>query len=310
MIRWDRNKHEINNGYEFEPGDDANVEQINGTINNALYAVDVADGLTEAPVVENPNPEEAPTVSFVDYQKDIDGVMKTVKKFKFTNIKGKRGEKGEKGDKGDSALTFQIGTVTTLPAGSEATVKNAGTNQDVVLDFGLPKGDLHYEYISKIINIGVLQHKNIFGNDPGVLNFMIISNPQKLLEFTRNRVGKIHASLVIPGDPNFAEGFPEGKHIVVNVEIIFRDLYCTVTIICGDKYFASDTMHSGMPSVYDLTKIDSGVPSTTTYAFYAQTSRLNFILYIRHPGWGDSFRIVGNPIFSTSTFALLENTPE
>lgn len=141
MIRWDRNKHEINNGYEFEPGDDANVEQINGTINNALYAVDVADGLIEAPVVENPNPEEAPTVSFVDYQKDIDGVMKTVKKFKFTNIKGKRGEKGEKGDKGDSAVSFQVGSVVTLPAGSNAVVTNVGTNQDVVLDLGIPKGD-------------------------------------------------------------------------------------------------------------------------------------------------------------------------
>lgn len=141
MIRWDRNKHEINNGYEFEPGDDANVEQINGTINNALYAVDVADGLIEAPVVENPNPEEAPTVSFVDYEKEIDGVNKTVKKFKFTNIKGKRGEKGEKGDKGDSAVSFQVGSVVTLPAGSNAVATNVGTNQDVVLDLGIPKGD-------------------------------------------------------------------------------------------------------------------------------------------------------------------------
>lgn len=94
MIRWDRNKHEINNGYEFEPGDDANVEQINGTINNSLYAVDVADGLTETPEVENENSEKNPTVEFSPYEKSIHGVIKTFYKFKFKNIKGQKGDKG------------------------------------------------------------------------------------------------------------------------------------------------------------------------------------------------------------------------
>lgn len=39
------------------------------------------------------------------------------------------------------AATIEIGTVTTLPAGSDATVVNSGTENAAVLDFGLPQGD-------------------------------------------------------------------------------------------------------------------------------------------------------------------------
>lgn len=44
-----------------------------------------------------------------------------------------------KGSKGDAA-TITVGTVTTLPAGSDATVTNSGTSSDAVFDFGIPKG--------------------------------------------------------------------------------------------------------------------------------------------------------------------------
>ena len=47
--------------------------------------------------------------------------------------------KGEKGDKGDAA-TITIGTTTTLPAGSSATVTNTGTSSAAVFNFGIPKG--------------------------------------------------------------------------------------------------------------------------------------------------------------------------
>lgn len=45
----------------------------------------------------------------------------------------------EKGDKGDAA-TITVGTTTTLPAGSQATVTNVGTSSNAVLNFGIPKG--------------------------------------------------------------------------------------------------------------------------------------------------------------------------
>lgn len=52
-----------------------------------------------------------------------------------TNIKGQQGEQGERGE---SALTFDVGSVTT---GDVPSVTNSGTQQDVVLDFVLPKGE-------------------------------------------------------------------------------------------------------------------------------------------------------------------------
>lgn len=43
------------------------------------------------------------------------------------------------GEKGDAA-TVDVGTTTTLPAGSDATVSNSGSTSAAVLDFGIPRG--------------------------------------------------------------------------------------------------------------------------------------------------------------------------
>ena len=84
----------------------------------------------------------------------------------LTDLKGDKGEqglqgiKGDKGDKGEQGLqgikgdtgangkdgtnainpTFTIGTVTTLPSGSDATVTLTGTYPNLVLNFGIPRG--------------------------------------------------------------------------------------------------------------------------------------------------------------------------
>ena len=52
---------------------------------------------------------------------------------------GPQGEPGATGPAGSSA-TIDIGTVTTLPAGSNATVTNSGTSSSAVFDFGIPQG--------------------------------------------------------------------------------------------------------------------------------------------------------------------------
>ena len=41
----------------------------------------------------------------------------------------------------DASITISIGTTTTLPAGSNATVTNSGTATDPIFNFGIPKGD-------------------------------------------------------------------------------------------------------------------------------------------------------------------------
>ena len=47
--------------------------------------------------------------------------------------------RGQKGDTG-AAATVKVGTVTTLPAGSQATVENVGDEHNAVFDFALPQG--------------------------------------------------------------------------------------------------------------------------------------------------------------------------
>lgn len=52
---------------------------------------------------------------------------------------GATGPQGPQGVQGNAA-TITVGTVTTLPAGSQATVVNSGTSEAAVFDFGIPKG--------------------------------------------------------------------------------------------------------------------------------------------------------------------------
>lgn len=63
--------------------------------------------------------------------------------FKLKNTGGPKGDKGDKGDAGapGQSATIAVGTTTTLPAGSSATVTNTGTASSAVLNFGIPKGD-------------------------------------------------------------------------------------------------------------------------------------------------------------------------
>ena len=63
--------------------------------------------------------------------------------------KGDKGDKGDKGEQGNTGPTGQagqnatvyIGTTTTLNPGSQATVYNSGTENNAVLNFGIPKGE-------------------------------------------------------------------------------------------------------------------------------------------------------------------------
>lgn len=53
---------------------------------------------------------------------------------------GVQGEQGPQGIPGESA-TIAVGSTSTLPAGSSATVTNTGTTSAAVFNFGIPKGD-------------------------------------------------------------------------------------------------------------------------------------------------------------------------
>jgi hypothetical protein len=53
--------------------------------------------------------------------------------------KGATGAKGTSGSAGSSA-TVSVGTVTTVAAGSQATVTNSGSGSNAILNFGIPQG--------------------------------------------------------------------------------------------------------------------------------------------------------------------------
>ena len=57
-----------------------------------------------------------------------------------TGPAGPAGPQGPKGDKGDTALTFAVGETVELPTSNPAYVENVGTGEDIVLDFGIPRG--------------------------------------------------------------------------------------------------------------------------------------------------------------------------
>lgn len=56
--------------------------------------------------------------------------------------KGQTGEQGIQGIQGIQGLsaTIEVGTVTTLPAGQNATVENVGNENEAVFNFGIPRG--------------------------------------------------------------------------------------------------------------------------------------------------------------------------
>ncbi|MGM9879434.1 MAG: hypothetical protein ACI31R_05385 [Bacilli bacterium] len=63
----------------------------------------------------------------------------------LASLKGEKGETGPTGPSGQNgtdgqSATITIGTVTTLDAGSNATVENVGTSTDAIFNFGIPKG--------------------------------------------------------------------------------------------------------------------------------------------------------------------------
>jgi hypothetical protein len=84
----------------LEPGSDATVENV-GTTSNAIFNFGIPAGVR--------------------------------------GEQGERGYQGDKGDQGDAAV-INVGTTSTLSAGSPATVTNSGTTQNAVFNFGIPQG--------------------------------------------------------------------------------------------------------------------------------------------------------------------------
>ncbi len=59
----------------------------------------------------------------------------------IAGIQGAQGERGEPGENGHDGITPEISAeALTLPAGSQATVTQTGTKENLHLSFGIPQG--------------------------------------------------------------------------------------------------------------------------------------------------------------------------
>lgn len=89
--------------------------------------------------------------------------------FDFVIPRGAKGEKGDTGASGQDGITpnIQVGTTTTLAAGSQATVTQRGTTANPIFDFGIPKG----------IDGGVTDYNNLTNKPVINLSSEDASNP-------------------------------------------------------------------------------------------------------------------------------------
>lgn len=93
--------------------------------------------------------------------------------------------------------SVRIGTTTTLPAGSEATVENVGTISDLVLNFGIPMGN-GIRSIEKTATVGYTDYYRINFTDPTmepveftVTNSEITEAPENDEAYLRRNAGWI-----------------------------------------------------------------------------------------------------------------------
>ena len=83
-----------------------------------------------------------------DYERIRKKIEVERQKYKFCYIQGLIGPKGEKGDIGPQGergpagpTSINVGTTETVETSEKAKVENVGTNEDVILNFKIPKGE-------------------------------------------------------------------------------------------------------------------------------------------------------------------------
>ena len=116
-----------------EPGTPASVTN-SGTENAAVLTFKIPRGNTGAPGPAGADGVPGKDFTYEDFTSE-----------QLEALRGPRGIQGVPGSDGapgvdGKAATIQVGTVTTLPAGSDATVTNSGTENTAILNFGIPQG--------------------------------------------------------------------------------------------------------------------------------------------------------------------------
>ncbi len=124
-------------GVNGEPGKDG----LNGT-----NGIDGKDGISVSSIIQTTTSSESGgtniiTATLSDGSTSTFNIMNGAK-----GDTGKQGLQGEPGTNGTNGIdgqsaTITVGSVTTLEAGSNATVTNVGTETNAIFNFGIPKGE-------------------------------------------------------------------------------------------------------------------------------------------------------------------------
>ena len=107
--------------------------------------------------------------------------------FQFSGFKGAQGDPGSAGPSG-AAATITVGTVTTLPSGSNATVTNVGSTSAAVFDFGIPKGADGSGSISDAFKTVKVGSTSIVAHEADTLKFIPGTNIEMAVDSTAKSI--------------------------------------------------------------------------------------------------------------------------
>ena len=146
----------------------------------------------------------------------------------IAELKGEKGDTGATGPQGSPGITpnIQIGTVTTLSAGSDATASMSGTAENPVLDLGIPKGEAGGSDLSLGLTgaaVGQIAKITAVDADGKPTAWEAVSEQYELLK-TINIAEEINA-LTVTQDDN-------GNHFLLDSVLV----YCDSGIGVGHNY--------------------------------------------------------------------------
>lgn len=203
---------------------------------------------------------------------------------------------GEKGDPGDAA-TVTVGTVTTLPAGSQATVTNSGTTSAAVFNFGIPKGADGTGVGD--MTVAVYDPDGDVATAGGIVDYVageIVANPVEASteDLTKLKIGNTIYKLAgggtaivqipsVVGDSFTYDGTAQGPtvtgldttHCTVTGDTATTVGTYTLTISLNDtsSMVWSDMTTAPKTYTYDITKKAITIPTVTSNLVYDGTSQ-------------------------------------
>jgi len=162
-----------------------------------------------------------------------------------TGATGSQGVQGIQGIQGEPGVspTVTVGTTTTLPPDTPATVTNSGTPTDLVLDFGIPEGSQ-----ANCLSVPTIVDELPETGNPNTFYFVpvahistVVTNSSISFNVTNDKVGRLD-QLDING--NLTQNTPPATPTPLSGVITVTINSEPITVDLGDIYLAKVTTHA------------------------------------------------------------------